>query len=130
MDNQNTNLTEGQNQEGKTFTQDDVNRIVGERLAKEKANSEKAIQQREQELNKRELDLKAKEILSTKGLPLDILEALNYSDEDSLNKSISIIEKQIKKEEPVKVTGREPYNGTNIVNGKTVLDPIKKAFGL
>jgi len=129
MDDQNTNPTEGQNQEGKSFTQDDVNRIVGERLAKEKTKSDQAFQQKEQELNKRELSLKAKELLSSKGLPLDILEALNYSDEESLNKSIGIIEKQIKKEEPVIIKGRDPYNGS-VVNNKNVLDPIKKAFGL
>lgn len=128
MDNQNTNPIEGQNQEAKTFTQDDVNRIVGERLAKEKTKIEQTITQREQELNKRELNLKAKEVLSSKGLSLDLLEALNYSDEDTLNKSIEIIEKQFKKEEPLVVRGREPAKSW-VVNGKTV-DPIRKAMGL
>lgn len=123
MDEQNTNPTEGQ--ESKSFTQDDVNRIVGERLAKEKTKSDQAIQQREQELSKKELDFKAKEILSSKGLSLDILEALNYSDEESLNKSISIIT-QIKKKEPVMVAVRR----TNNTHDSSGSDPIRKAMGL
>jgi len=130
MDNQNINPVEGQNQEGRTFTQDDVNRIVGERLAKEKAKYEQMLQQKEQELNRRELTLKAKELLSSKGLPLDLLEAINYSDEETLSKSISIIEKTFKKEEPVKVVGTPPNNTGISVNGKSVADPIRKAFGL
>ncbi|WP_313132789.1 DUF4355 domain-containing protein [Anaerocolumna sp.] len=136
MDNeQNTNPTEGQSQEVKTFTQDEVNKIVGERLAKEKTKLEQAVTLREQELNKRELNLKAKELLTEKGLPLEILEALNYSNEDSLNNSISIIEKQLKKDAPPIVQGREPVrNGVSYSaqNGSSpsLDNNIRKAFGL
>ena len=52
--------------EGKTFSQEDVNRIVGERLAKEKAKNESDWQQREQDLQKRELRMTAKEYLNEK----------------------------------------------------------------
>ena len=52
--------------EGKTFSQEDVNRIVGERLAKEKAKNESDWQQREQDLQRRELQMTAKEYLSEK----------------------------------------------------------------
>lgn len=128
MDNEhNTNPVEGQQTEVKSFTQEDVNKIVGERLAKEKTKLEQTLTQREQELNKRELDFRAKELLTEKELPLEILGALNYSDEDSLIKSISIIEKQIKKDAPPVVRGREPFAGHVSRNTQ---DPIKEAFGL
>ena len=61
-------------QEGeKTFTQEEVNRIVSERLSKEKgkinADREASYAKREQELNIRELKLKARESLNEKNLP-------------------------------------------------------------
>ena len=79
-------------QGNKTFTQDDVNRIVQERLAKEKSKSEAAIAQREQELSQRELLLSAKEKLTAKGLPLELLDALNMSSPEALDKSLTILE--------------------------------------
>ncbi|MFV0343445.1 MAG: DUF4355 domain-containing protein [Anaerocolumna sp.] len=136
MDNEQiTNPTEGQQQETKTFTQDDVNKIVGERLAKEKTKLEQTISQREKDLNKRELNFKAKELLMEKGLPLEILEALNYGDEDTLNNSISILEKQFKKDAPPVVRGREPViNGVSYTPGNgasSTIDTLtRQAFGL
>lgn len=82
---------------GRTFTQDDVNRIVGERLAKERAKTDLEFSQREQELSKRELNLKAREIMSERKLPNELLEAVNYSDEKTLIKSLDIIEKYLEK---------------------------------
>lgn len=78
----------------KTFTQEDVNRIVQERLAKEKAKNsgEADFAKREQELNQRELKLSAKEMLAEKGLPMQLLDALNCTDEKVMKKSIEIIE--------------------------------------
>lgn len=81
--------------EGKTFSQEDVNRIVGERLAKEKAKNESDWQQREQDLQKRELRMTAKEYLNEKNIPVELLDALNYTDEETLQKSVEIIEKFI-----------------------------------
>lgn len=77
----------------KTFSQEDVNRIVGERLAKEKAKGEAEFSKREQELVKRELRMAAKESLSSKGLPAELLDALNCSDQETMEKSIATIEK-------------------------------------
>ena len=65
--NQNANPAADQGTGEKTFTQEDVNRIVGERLAKEKAKNsgEADLAKREQELAQRELHMTAKELLST-----------------------------------------------------------------
>lgn len=95
--NQNANPASAQGTGEKTFTQDDVNRIVGERLAKEKAknNGESDLVRREQELARRELHMTAREMLSEKGLPVQLFDALNCADEETMKKSISTIEKII-----------------------------------
>lgn len=87
---ENTNQVQEQTaveEQGKTFSQEDVNRIVGERLAKEKAKNESDWQQREQDLQRRELQMTAKEYLSEKNMPVELLDALNYTDEETLQKS-------------------------------------------
>ena len=93
--NQNADPAADQGAGGKTFTQEDVNRIVGERLAKEKAKNtnETDLAKREQELAQRELKLLARETLSSKGLPAELLDALNCSDKETMEKSIATIEK-------------------------------------
>ena len=82
----------------KTFTQEDVNRIVGERLAKEKAKNDVDFVKREQDLQQRELAMSAKELLADKGLPKDLADILRYSDEESLKSAVDRILK-LKNEE-------------------------------
>lgn len=113
---ENTNVQEQQvaETEGKTFSQEDVNRIVGERLAKEKAKNDADWQQREQDLQKRELRMTAKEYLSEKNMPVELLDALSYTDEETLQKSVEIIEKFIEEkaqEATPKFVGIEPVQG-------------------
>jgi len=62
--------------EGKTFTQNELDRIVKDRLAKEKVKTQQQFEAMEKEFKQKELNLQAKELLSSKGLSLDILEAL------------------------------------------------------
>lgn len=92
--NQNADLATNQGTGEKTFTQEDVNRIVQERLAKEKAkNSGDAdFARREQELVQRELHMTAKEMLSEKGLPVQLFNALNCTDKETMEKSIATME--------------------------------------
>lgn len=89
-------------EESKTFSQADVNRIVQERLAKERTKGDAAFAQREQELAQRELLLTAKERLTEKGLPLELLGALNVSSPEAMEKSLSIIEKIHPSPAPIK----------------------------
>lgn len=105
MENTNMNTVEEQQAttqpEGngeKTFTQEDVNRIVGERLAKEKAKNDVDFVKREQDLQQRELAMSAKELLADKGLPKDLADILKYSDEESLKSAVDRILK-LKNEE-------------------------------
>lgn len=75
-------------QDGARFTQEDVNRIVSERLAKEreKAAEERMkidpIEQREKELAAREAAVSCKEYIAEKNYPAGLLEVLDTSDTD------------------------------------------------
>lgn len=138
------NPTEGNEQttnptEGRTFTQDDVNRIVGERLAKEKAKTEQELSQREAELSKRELTLKAKEIMMNRKMPIELLEVVNYTDEKTLNKSLDIIYDCINSKKFVpKLVGVAPAESTRTIyrpvrgepNSADVETATRKAMGL
>lgn len=114
------------NNNEKTFTQEDLDKIISKRLDQaqrkweketqtrmeeikvsgmtpeekeeyEKSKLDTKLTQREKELQERELKLDAIDILQNKGLPRELYEILNYSDEESVNKSIDLIEKVIKK---------------------------------
>lgn len=61
----------------RTFNQEEVNRIVSERLAKERAKSEGALAEREKALQRREFELSATQQLRDTGLPDTLLQALN-----------------------------------------------------
>ena len=89
MSEQNTNTGDTGN---KTFSQDDVNRIVQERLGKEKTKTEAELAKREQELTQREFLLSAKNTLAEKGLPAELLDALNMSSPEAFEKSLNIFE--------------------------------------
>lgn len=126
---------EPNNNGDKTFTQEDVNRIVSERLAKEKAkyeaNSQAKTQKREAELSKREQELltrelkaTARETLMNKNLPKDLLDVVNYSSEEEMNKSIDILAKTYGTGRG-SVTDYSPQGGQNIQ-----VDQFRAAFNL
>lgn len=133
MENQNTTVTATEQQE-KTFTQEQVNAIVGKRLSEAKASYEAGLSKREEELNQREMQIRAKELLSEKGLPKELASVLRYSDEESLTAAIGIIETTRgfknettnNKENRVYIPHRLPEN-PNHGDGS---DPIRKAMGL
>lgn len=133
MENNNNTLSEGMNStaETKTFTQEDVNRIIQERLAKEKSKSDTELQNRMRELDVRERKLNAVQQLRDKGLPDYLVEALNMDTEESFNASMEAIIKmknESKTEEP-KVVGYADLIGR--VGGSNVhTEPLRAAFGL
>lgn len=131
------NKTMNQNPDGageRTFSQDDVNRIVGERLAAEKRKGEAALAEKEQQLAQREMMLSAKEKLTENGLPVELLDALNVSSSEALDKAITTVKAvidKIKAEAPKPFTihgatpassGRRPELGGN--------SSLRKAMGL
>ena len=85
--------TEGVQQNGKVFTQDDVNRIVQERLAKEKgkASNNEDFEKRSAELDKRMTELDAREnrlnaitALRNAGYPDELADVIKCGNVDEL----------------------------------------------
>lgn len=95
MENTNTaNTAENTSQEGaqeKTFTQDDVNRIVQERLAKEKSKGSEEVNKRMAELDMRERRMNAVDELRKNGLPEYLADALNISTDEAFQKSMEAV---------------------------------------
>lgn len=147
MDKENTTTADGGNtaQQESTFTQEDVNRIVSERLAKEKAKNDTALADRERELAQREFQLKAREILESKKLPVELLGALNATDESSLNAALELLDKEFHFNQQHKAFIPNPDGTMRLYNkeiDKTIFPPSgnvvnsspgmleRKAFGL
>ncbi len=131
MEGQETNNTAAGQQE-KTFTQEQVNAIVGKRLAEQKQQLDADLVKREQELNRREMGIKARELLAGKGLPESLAGVLRYETEEELVKAIDTIEHakgfkpEGKKEERIYQEHRLETRGA----GGGFHDPIGEAFGL
>lgn len=136
--NQNADPASGQGTGEKTFTQEDVNRIVQDRLAKEKARNggDADFAKREQELARRELRMAAKELLSEKGLPVQLFDALNCTDKEALEKSIATVEKvfneyKVNAAGNIKFTGFQPGGaGIKPTAGAAADLEIRQAMGL
>ena len=136
MGDQNTNVTAAE-QQGKTFTQEQVNAIVGKRLTEQKAVMEADFVKRERDLNKREMAVRAKELLAEKGLPKELSEVMRYDTEEELVKAIRTIEhtRGFQKEEQ-RQNGGGP-KGFQVIENKlperpdaTPPDPVAEAFKL
>ena len=110
----------------KTFTQEEVNTIVQERLAKEKAKYEKQIADLQVDIGRREKKLNAVDLLKQKGLPEELVDLVNLNDEDSMNNSIALLDKTYKQQH-----GTDKKPGYDPAGGKTpYVDPIRSAMGL
>lgn len=144
MDNNvNNTLLEGTGTEGaqgKTFTQEEVNRIVQDRLAKEKGKGNEDLNKRAAELDLRERKLNAVTKLREKGLPDYLADVINMNTDDDLDKGIEAILK-MKGETNGGEGNGQIQPGTVIlgsgnpigsfVNGRNCSDgDIRKAFGL
>lgn len=107
----------------KLFTQEDVNRIVGERLARAKSQNEP--ESKERELQQKENELFIKEIVLEKKLPQDIADTLKGLDKDRINIIITAISPYLTKlNEPI----LNPTGTTTGSQGKP--DLIREAMGL
>lgn len=74
---------------GKTFTQEEVNRIVSDRLGRERDKKAAELDEREKAVKARELAVIAAEKLAAAGLPKDLAAVLKYDDESSLDAAVS-----------------------------------------
>lgn len=121
---------ENSNNEEKTFTQDEVNRIVQERLSRNKTKNDE-LEEREKKIIQRELKADCKDILIEKNLPVELSELFNGYSEDDLDKFIEVIgkiEDKIKSSNENKMRGHKPNIGNTVEYNSS--DPIKEAFKL
>lgn len=72
----------------KTFTQAELNRILADRLTRDRDRRAAELDEREKQLKARELAVIAAEKLAAAGLPKGLAEVLRYDDEESLTAAI------------------------------------------
>lgn len=78
----------------KTFTQDEVNSIVSERLKRERESITKQLELREKELQAKENVFACKEWLNEKGYPIELTEFFNAENKkDFITKVSAMVEK-------------------------------------
>lgn len=121
-------------QAGKTFTQEEVNRIIQERLNREKNKTDTSdkYQAREQELIARENTLACKEYLSEKKLPKEMLEVFGADEVDKFKIKVDkLLEAFPQIIEPIHnpVTTTTGVHSGGHQNYKSI-DATRKAFGL
>lgn len=129
MENNQNTSPEGTGTE-RTFTQEDVNRIVQDRLAKEKSKGNEELERRTAELDRREKRIQAGEILQQKGLPGELIDLVNLDSDDSFEKTLKLLEKTYKShsaEQRKGPSGVTPATGTSPGSGT---DSIRRAMGL
>lgn len=126
---------------GKLFTQDDVNRIIGERLSRVKNDSSQELQEREQKATARELQLDAREMLMDAGLPKELLSAINCSTKEAMENSIKVIQGLMGNKSGSNLPGAQQRyravtsasgntNGSGKRSGANDPDAIRQAMGL
>ena len=123
--------------EQKTFTQDDVNRIVQDRLAKDRAKASEEMSKKEQELAQREFRLNSRQKLIDRGYSESLMDALNCSSEEAFNKALDIIDSLIRERTPSKEQAELEKNRARFTTPMNLSagtrlgeDPIKKAMNL
>lgn len=114
---------DNENQENKTYTKDELDKIIKEKIADERKSWEKELldqqteaqkletmsekekkkykeekrikdlDDREAAINRRELTAQAKVQLADKGIPTELADVLNYTDAESCKKSIETVSK-------------------------------------
>lgn len=129
--------TEDANSQEKKYTDADLDRIIGKRLAREREKVAKAQEEekrvsdldiREKELEKRELKADARDALSEKGLPKSLADLLDYGSKESYEASLARAEEIVQELHDLweikRATGRTPkaYGNSNGI------DPIGEAF--
>lgn len=92
--------------EARTFTQEEVNRIVSDRLSKEKIKAEAAALLREKEIGRREYAYYTQKTLEEKKLPSYLINAFSGGDKEAFDKGIEVIERAVKEATDIHIAER------------------------
>ena len=114
----------------KTFTQDELNHIISDRLAKERGKYETQLAEKEQELSRRELMFTAKERIAETGLPPAILDAINMADAETMEKSLEILQKAWPERKEPGFVGMTPGQSDRRIPIGNTMHGVRDAFGL
>lgn len=121
-------------EEARIFSQADVNRMIGKRLAEEKERNETLMKQKEYEFTQRELQYKAQQMVEGKGLPPSLLNVMDYSDEAAFTKAVdaleSLMEERVMQRVEEKLCGGVPRLSRDITPAEGVRDAVRDAMGL
>ena len=115
------------------FTQGELNRVVSDRLHKERVKIETDLEKREQDLAKREFTYTARGILEKRHFHYNtenvtaILDVLNVTDADGLEKALDIIDKAAGR--TFREVGTNPAR-TDWISNSTPAPDIRGAMGL
>ena len=128
--------TPGENggEPGKTFTQEDVNRIVSERLARErdKAALERAkedpTEQREKALAAREAAMSCREYISGKGYPAALADILDTADADKFKSQVDKLVELFPEIDPAVAAKTPKFTRSTTGRPGGFGDPIAEAF--
>lgn len=110
----------------KTFTQEEVNAIISERLTRERAKSNNGSDERERALKSREAALACREYILEKGLSSDFLDVLNTNNLEEFKTSIEKLEKIMSQNLPVStVTVSTGMSHESTLNHDTFAEAFK-----
>lgn len=115
---------------GKTFTQEQVNQIVSERLARERAKADPdPMEDRDKALTARENAMDCKEYLAEKGYPAALLDILDTTRSDVFKQKVEALVGTLPELDPA-AGGKTPVftRGTFQSGSGGGHDPIAEAF--
>ena len=110
------------------FTQEDLDRIVRERLAKEKAKTETTLAAERAELERRAFLLEAREAVAMAGLPASFADALDKSSPEAFERALDIAVQSFGKKPAM--PSRGGFSGGQGNTTGPDPDPIREGFGL
>ena len=124
----------------KTFTQEEVNKIVEKRLSRERQKiadllgqdeAEKKLAEREKAVAYKEMRMEAAEAFSHAGIPSELLDLLDYKDKESCAKSVEAVKKAFRNSVSVGVERRLRGSAPpRCPADEEPIDQVRKAFGL
>lgn len=122
----------------KKYTDEDVDRIVSRKIARERERMSKLfneeqqvseIEQREQKVLMREMKADAKDALTDRGFPIQLADFLNYEGKEEMEKSLEVIcdtfSEIVEREVKRMLKGSTPIRGNGYKPGN---DALRNAF--
>ena len=126
---QNTTEPTGTNgKEPKSFTQEEVDRIVQEK--KYQQQEPDPFQEREQALAKREAALGVKELLTAEGYPVELSEIIEYKDLDDFKRKYEALKEFLPDPNAPRIVISKSTNGGAYNEDSTEDKELRKAMGL